>query len=432
MIMEMDALLRTTGPASHGAFHRASGPSTRLTTVLVLVTGAFALALADRPATLSAQTPPGVPSAALAPASAIRLPGLRDAPTGPVDSNSPLVWTLTDGDLVLHVLTSIDGHASHASGPSIAALSESSAIAWASAALLHGAWMEAVIAAADGTWYGYYHNEIPPSDCPGSAKIEPRLGAARSMDEGRTWTDLGIVLAAPRATATCGTRNEYFVGGVGDFSAVLDADGQYLYLVYSQYIGDASTQGIAVGRMVWADRDEPVGRVSVWHDGAWILPSLDEGPGQFPDEGPVTGDREGDQPGGEPEDDPKGDTSPPRWIFPVATPIFPTSDSWHDGQTATAFWGPSVHWNTHLEQYVMLLNRTRTVRWDLEGIYVSFASRLDDPRAWSTPRRLLAGGRWYPQVAGIEAGTGTDKHAGQTARFFMSGRSDHVIVFNRP
>jgi len=43
---------------------------------------------------------------------------------------------------------------------------------------------------------------------------------------------------------------------------------------------------------------------------------------------------------------------------------------------------------------------------------------------------LLAGGRWYPQVIGTAA-DGTDKVAGASARFFMSGRSDHLIRFSR-
>jgi hypothetical protein len=32
---------------------------------------------------------------------------------------------------------------------------------------------------------------------------------------------------------------------------------------------------------------------------------------------------------------------------------------------------------------------------------------------------------------GIETGTGTDKSAGQVARFYMSGRSQHLIRFVR-
>ena len=46
----------------------------------------------------------------------------------------------------------------------------------------------------------------------------------------------------------------------------------------------------------------------------------------------------------------------------------------------------------------MLFNRANDGSVSQEGIYVSFAPTLDDPDAWSTPQRLIAGGRWYPQV----------------------------------
>lgn len=96
-----------------------------------------------------------------------------------------------------------------------------------------------------------------------------------------------------------------------------------------------------------------------------------------------------------------------------------------------AFWGPSVHWNTFLNQYVMLLNHASDSDWYHEGVYVSYAPRLDDPRLWSVPAKLLDGGNWYPQVMGLEIGTGTDKVAGERARFFMSGVSQYLIHFTR-
>ena len=95
------------------------------------------------------------------------------------------------------------------------------------------------------------------------------------------------------------------------------------------------------------------------------------------------------------------------------------------------FWGASIHWNTYLEQYVMLLNRAKDDQFGQEGIYVSFAPGVSDPRAWSTPVRIMSGGQWYPQAVGIEPGTGTDKLAGRRARFFMTGKSDRMIEFER-
>jgi hypothetical protein len=90
-----------------------------------------------------------------------------------------------------------------------------------------------------------------------------------------------------------------------------------------------------------------------------------------------------------------------------------------------------VHWNEYLGQYVMLLNRARDELFNNDGIYVSFAKSLDDPRAWSAPRKIRDGGGWYPQVGGLEPVSGTDKRAGQRARFFLTGRSDQYIEFQR-
>jgi len=110
-------------------------------------------------------------------------------------------------------------------------------------------------------------------------------------------------------------------------------------------------------------------------------------------------------------------------------PIYRATDEWHDGQRVDAFWGPSVHWNTYLKQYVMLLNHAIDNEFRQEGIYIAFSESLADPSGWSTPRRLIAGGTWYPQVMGMEVGVGTDRIAGELARFFMGGRSQYFIQF---
>ena len=64
-----------------------------------------------------------------------------------------------------------------------------------------------------------------------------------------------------------------------------------------------------------------------------------------------------------------------------------------------------------------------------EGIYVSYAPRLDDPSLWTTPQKILNGGKWYPQVIGSTPNVGTDKLAAGSPRFFMSGKSEWVINF---
>jgi hypothetical protein len=120
-----------------------------------------------------------------------------------------------------------------------------------------------------------------------------------------------------------------------------------------------------------------------------------------------------------------------RHAYPAGMPIYRVAESWHTATTVDAFWGPSVHWNTYLEQYVMLLNRAQDSSWTQEGVYVSFTSHLNDPGTWSIPQRLLAGGGWYPQVMGSETGTGTDREAGEQARFFLAGRSQYLIRFSK-
>jgi hypothetical protein len=186
---------------------------------------------------------------------------------------------------------------------------------------------------------------------------------------------------------------------------MLDPRSRYVYFFLSQYERPTTLQGIAVARMEWADRAAPAGKIMFWRSTTWI---------------PATREVESDD--GE-----------PGMVFETGAPIFPAIDGWHDeGTTTDAFWGPSIHWNSYLEQYVMLLNRARTTDYASEGIYVSFAPRLDDPRLWTTPKKILDRGGWYPQVIGTVPGTGTDKLAGQSPRLFISGTSQHMIRFSSP
>jgi hypothetical protein len=218
----------------------------------------------------------------------------------------------------------------------------------------------------------------------------PKIGVVISYDDGATWKDLGIVLEAPPDTDNCQTANKFFAGGHGDVSAMLDANKEFVYLFFSTYYGKHAEQGVAVARMRFADRHEPVGKVWKWHEGRWKSPGI----------------------GGR------------------VTPIFSAQTDWHQ-KDANAFWGAAVHWNTHLECYAMLLNRAKDWKWTQEGIYVTFIRDLADPREWTPPRRIVEGGNWYPQVIGLEKGE-TDKLAGRIARFFVGGKSDSEIVFVRP
>lgn len=369
-----------------------SSPSPRL-----IAAGVLCLGVA-----LAAQSGPAERLGALP---AVRLAPADDMSLGQVDSNSPMVWDMVNGRRVFFGLTSFAGVPSRFVGPGLGTDGVFRAGTPAPVTIdpvpAGGIWMEAVEADDGGAWYGFYHNELAAEACGENGKVAPRIGAARSTDRGRTWQDLGVVLEMAPWDLDCESRNKYFVGGVGDMSVMLDPEKQFLYMFYSQYGAGLDQQGVALARMVWANRDAPRGAWEVWADGAW-LPT----PGSPAEDG-STGSSLG---------------------TPLASPIYGAKVSIHR-KNADVYWGPSVHYNTHLGRYVMLLNRTDDETFDQEGIYAGFADRLDDPSAWSPLVRVLQGGEWYPQVLGIERGVGTDKTAGQVARFFMAGKSAFTIEF---
>jgi len=337
---------------------------------------------------------PHTPSARLISAPLVQLPG-------EVDSSNPFLWDLVDGARQLFVVTSWGGVPIRSSGSSVEQLRRGAPIAF-TVHPGHGVWMESILADDAGTWYGYYHHERPADECGRPDRQLPRIGAARSADQGRTWEDLGIVLDAPDGSAQCGSGNRFVLGGVGDVSAILDCNKQDVYLFFSQYSGGAERQGVAVARLAWSDRDAPVGKAAIFNDTAWLSAMREEL------------------------------ASSDTWSYPPGTPLQPAARPFHDGnQAADVYWGASVHWNTYLEQYVMLLNRAKDESFGTEGIYVSYAPTLSDPRRWTPPHRLMNGGEWYPQVVGIETGVGTDRLAGRRARFFLTGKSNHLIEFER-
>jgi hypothetical protein len=313
---------------------------------------------------------------------------------GDVDCNSPAHW---DGG-TLYLFNS-SGHPWRLSGPDLSHLDRDYRRVEYNNQVIGGRWIECTWKAGDGILYGWYHWE-PSNICPGShpegkgmSLTAPRIGAVRSGDNGATWEDLGVILEAP-PWLKCDTRNFYFAGGNGDFSAMLDARQEYLYFFLSNYAGETEQQGVAVARLAWKDRNTPVGCVWKWHNGKWSERGL----------------------GGS------------------STPVFPAKVDWHRSD-ADAFWGPSIHWNHYLKQYVILLNRAVDARWKQEGIYVSFSHDLSDPSKWSVPKKILDSpgpNRWYPQVMGLNAATlDTDKAAGKVARLFVRGVSRWEIEFYR-
>lgn len=339
--------------------------------------------------TVAAQTP-RLPSAWLVSAPRIDLP-LR------IDSSNPVVWSLVNGINRLFVISSWGGVPIRASGATLETLRAEDPVAFVSHPG-HGVWMEAIVPDAVGRWYGYYHHERPADLCGRPERQLPRLGALRSLDNGRTWEDLGIILDAPPGSDACDSDNRFVLGGVGDLTAALSADGRDVYFYYSQYVRDGSAQGVVAARMAWADRDAPAGKATIWNNGAW-LPASRTAAG---------------------------------FTYPLGTPLVRSEKPFHDASVdADVFWGPSIHWNTYLDQYVMLINRAENDQFGQEGIYVSFSPTLAEPSRWSAPVKIHDGGEWYPQVIGEQDRAGTDRLAGKRARFFMLGRSQWFIQFDR-
>lgn len=253
-----------------------------------------------------------------------------------------------------------------------------------------GRWIESTYKAGAGRLYMWYHNEPPLSP----NRTAPRIGTMVSKDNGITWQDLGIVLEAPRGSNNLDSANKYFVGGNGDFAVVADRKKKYIYFFISTYHRDKAEQGVGVARMPHGDLGQPNSKVFKWHRGKWSEPGI----------------------GGH------------------VTTIFTVAVDWHRAD-ADAFWGPSIHYNTHLNAWVMLLNRAKDKDWTQEGIYVSFNHKLSDQLGWTMPIKILDASeleksKWYPQVIGMNTRKReTDKLAGRTARLFVAGLSKWKIVF---
>jgi hypothetical protein len=256
-------------------------------------------------------------------------------------------------------------------------------------------WLESVWPEDDAAIWGWYHCE-PVGLIPNSTMTAPKVGAMISADGGRTLRDLGVVLESgdPLDPAAA---NGYFAGGHGDFTVLPDRERRYFYFFFDNYGGAAESQGVCLARMAYEDRANPVGKVWKYYNGSW----QEAGRG-----GRVT-------------------------------PIFPVNRAWQT-KDPDAFWGPSVHWNTHLQCHVMLLNRAAgEPGWSQEGVYVSFSYDLSRPDSWTTPRKLIDKSQFpgwyffYPQVMGLDPG-GTDRRAGQTARLFVGGISKWEIEFIAP
>lgn len=311
--------------------------------------------------------------AELRPAEPIRLPGISD-------SNSPAHWK--DGMIMIFQSMGL---------PLIATGTRQSDTLKARAVLLNSythypLWIEATWVDDDGTLYAWYHHEQPVCN---DLLVIPKIGALVSRDGGYSFSDLGIILESGYRP-DCRSKQGFFAGGHGDFTVLLDRWRQYFYFYFTNYSGPLASQGVAVARMAFGERARPVGRLWKFYQDRWAEPGL----------------------GGQ------------------VTAILPARVSWSRLET-DSFWGPALHWNTYLNQYVMLLNRSCCAPgWPAEGIYISFNPDLSNPYAWTAPTKILNGeeARWYPQVIGLEPEQ-TDKIAGRVARFYMGDDSEWEIVF---
>ncbi len=301
-----------------------------------------------------------------------------------VDSNSPAYWK--DGEF--HLLNSTGAGPVRSTGADQFHLGEPDSIP-VSRINPWPLWMEAVWVDPTGVVLGWYHTEHW-GVCPGTSLAVPQIGAAISYDGGNSFQDLGAILTSGDPI-NCYAQNGYFAGGNGDVSVILDRQRDYFYILFTNYAGPLESQGVAIARMPFWSRFNPAGTVMKYYAGGWTEPGL------------------------------KG----------RVTPIFPAKASWMNANT-DSFWGPAIHWNTYLESFVVLLNRSCcSPGFPQTAIYAAFNPDLSNPGGWTTPKAILKDTGWYPQVLGTGS-QGTDKQANRVARLYIYGHSHWEIVFEKP
>lgn len=321
---------------------------------------------------------------------------------------------------------------------------------------LHGAvWFETVYQSPEDksgkTLYALYHNENYPSTLPydkatGEGYIDYcwpqgltgpqspaavcRIGIMKSTDGGHSWQNKGIVLEdlQPRMILKPFNTSNTFAGGVGDPSAI--ASGDYLYIFYGEYgypgVYDStkydrktewSGQCISIARIALKDLDNPSGKVKRWDGTAFNAPYNSIGK-------PVASLQIPMEQGGGPASSPEG--------------------GFH--------WGPSVSWNTYLNQWVMLMGEVTGQSWKGSRIFISFNPNKDlgagdNSQQWTKPQLLLDKKGytvWYPSLQPTQSEDDiknkyTCLRLGQTARLFYKAMnadtsfyvSEYMIRFSK-
>ncbi|HZX59589.1 MAG TPA: hypothetical protein VFE54_12715 [Mucilaginibacter sp.] len=312
---------------------------------------------------------------------------------------------------------------------------------------LHGAvWFESIYQDTTDktgkTLFALYHNENYPSTLPFDGKTGKgyknvdwpqglkgpsspsavcRIGVMKSLDGGKSWKNNGIFIEdeQPRLILKQHNTAANFAGGTGDPSAV--ASGKYLYLFYGEYgypgiyknaTYSAKTewggQCISVARILLSDLDNPVNKAKRW-DGTGFTARYN-GVGK-----PIRSIQIPMEAGGGPASSPKG----------------------------KYFWGPSVSWNTYLNEWVMLMAKAEGPSWKGSSIYISFNKNRDlglgkNSQDWSVPKLLLnKPGHilWYPSLQPTSTvANGVNKYCsvklGQGARLFYKDmyrdKSDYI------
>ncbi len=355
----------------------------------------------SRPAHAQTAAPiPNLLTVTFTPAPALAFPN-------PTDSNSPAFWD----DDAFYIFNSWGGQPRRARGTSIDNAADTNPGGSSSAYTNEGTagrWLEAVVRDDEtGRLYGWYHEEIE-TPCPQGKRTWPEIGAAISADDGETWDDVGLILTPRDGSVTCDTDHPVTNGGIGDFSVILDRSpdpaSHYIYFIFSSYGGDLEEQGISFARMLWTDRDEPFDRSSgrsqalKWDGSAWNAAGI-------------------------------GGRSVA--IFHDAQQV-----SWTSAQN-NGYWGPSVHWNSDLQKYIVVMDRSQGGNYVTQGVYMTYTTDLTNPASWATPKSIITDSQgWYPQVIGAPAIDGTDKAAGAgtslRTRYFNQGQSTLFVTFNMP